>query len=182
MGAASGESKPRKSMRVATIFTGVAAATFGMAQAANAQDATHPAAKNTSKHIGQTIRPAGRVSGSIRYATNCYHQSRSHPNWLHTSTWFLLPDTGGDLEVNSVCFGYAGIYMSPPGTGIRAECGGTNKGYLDGSKNDTFLSTRFGPGTTYRTLDWSHLDDVVIDSWTGTNQCGGAPDWGLGGP
>jgi hypothetical protein len=43
MGAASSKSRPRKSMRVATIFTGVAAATVGMTQVANAQGAAYPA-------------------------------------------------------------------------------------------------------------------------------------------
>ena len=43
------KSRTRKSMRVASVFTGVAAATVGMTtQAANAQDAAHPAA-NPSK-------------------------------------------------------------------------------------------------------------------------------------
>ena len=47
--------KPRRSMRVATVFTGIAACTAGVTQVANAQDA----------------RPMGRASGSIREYTEC---------------------------------------------------------------------------------------------------------------
>jgi hypothetical protein len=36
----------------------------------------------------------------------------------------------------------------------------------------------FGPGTTYRTISWSHYDSVLITSWKGADKCGMAPHFG----
>lgn len=70
MDAAGGKSSTRKSMRVATIFTGVAACTAGMVQVANAQDVAQAAVK----HVGRAARPAGRIAGSIRSAVACGYE------------------------------------------------------------------------------------------------------------
>jgi hypothetical protein len=107
-------------MRVATIFTGVAAATVGVTQVANAQDAAHPAAKQTSKHIGRAMRPASAIFGSIRSAAHCA-LSGTDKTWLHVSTITYFSDGYG---YTSLCFGFKGIFDSPLFTGIRAECGG----------------------------------------------------------
>jgi hypothetical protein len=159
-------------MRVATIFTGVAAATAGMSQAANAEDTAHPAPRHTPDTTGHAFRPAGRLSGSIRYNENCANQSIDK-NWLHVST-----NTGSSiLPYASYCFGFKGTYLSPPGIGVNYECGGNNHGYLIGVNGGRSKSFHFGPGTGYATLKWSHLDELWINSWTGTDACGKPPNW-----
>jgi hypothetical protein len=162
-------------MRVATIFTGVAAVTVGTTQIANAEDANHPAAK----HIGQTARPAGTTYGSIKDAYNCaWHLSRG--TWLHVDTSFVVSDTSGHVyQDQSVCYGFKGFNISPPGVGMHAQCGGNNHGSLIGSEHGERVLAPFGPGTTYRTLQWSHLNYVSIRSWTGNDTCGIAPSWGI---
>lgn len=163
-----GHSKSRKSIRVATVFTGIAACTAGMAQVANAQDAA-------------TAEPANQ--GSIRHASACgYHGT--DPTWLHVSTNFLLGASRGGSPnytyITSVCFGYKGAYSSPPGIGINAECGGNNKGWLGGKNGGTSVFAQFGAGTKYRDLYWSHLLAVDISGWGGTDKCPEAPYYGEG--
>jgi hypothetical protein len=168
------KSRTRKSMRVASVFTGVAAATVGMTtQAANAQDAAHPAVRPTSRHIGRTVHPAGRVSGSIRMNSDCGNRSIDK-NWLHVST-----NTGSPiLPYESYCFGYKGLFVSPPGVGINYECGGNNHGYLAGfTAAGGSWSAAFGAGTTYRTLHEAHLNEVIINGWAGTDACPKPPFW-----
>ena|ERR1039457_2812334 len=162
MGAVSSRSMPRKSMRVATIFTGVAACTAGVTQVANAQDA----AKHTSKHIGRAIRPAGRVSGSIRYVDECIQQGIDS-TWLHLKMF-----NPGTQRWSSICFGYRGYYGSPPGIGVFSECGGNNHGWLSGYySNGGYWDSKFGPGHAYRYLGKSELQGVTITSWTGHDSC-----------
>lgn len=180
-----GSSKPRKTMRVATIFTGVAAATAGMTQVANAQEVAHHDVRPSSKHVGRTFRPAAAAltNGSIRDASVCGARGVDH-TWLHVSTNFLLGQSRGGSPnytyVTSVCFGFKGTYSSPPGIGINAECGGNNHGWLAGSKNGHTASVLFGAGTTYRNLSWSHLWALHISGWTGNDTCPEAPYNGLG--
>jgi hypothetical protein len=170
---AGSKSRTRKLMRVATTFTGVAACTAGMVQAVNAQDVAQAA----PKHIGRTARPAGRLAGSIRSAVACGYEG-TDKTWLHVST---TNEWSSGYEYTSVCFGYKGEFSSPPFTGIRAECGGNNKGTLFGTVDDGYsTSIGFGPGTTYRTIGWSHFDLVTINGWTGTDTCPQAPDFGGG--
>jgi hypothetical protein len=170
MDAASSKSRPRKMMRVATIFTGVAAATAGVTQVANAQE-IRPAGAHDIRP-GHAARPAGRVSGSIRYNEACGNQSIDK-TWLHVST-----NTGSSiLPYQSYCFGFKGTYVSPPGIGVNYECGGNNHGYLIGVNGGRSKSFHFGPGTGYATLKWSHLYELWINSWTGTDTCGKPPNW-----
>jgi hypothetical protein len=181
MEAKNGKSMSRKSMRVATIFTGVAACTAVVAPVANAQDAAHPVSRNTSKHIGRAFRLASK-NGSIRDASSCGNRGVDH-TWLHVSTNFLLGQSRGGSPnytyVTSVCFGFKGSYYSPPGIGINAECGGNNHGVVFGYKPQ-FWSFFFGPGTTYHALYKSSLYGVEIDGWTGNDQCPRAPHFGSG--
>jgi hypothetical protein len=164
--------KSKRTLRVATVFTGVAAVAVGMAQAANAQDAAQPAAKQTTTLPGRAIGEAVRISGSIRSAWNC-HYFGEDPSWLHVST---LADSYGPYM--SACFGGKGIMHSPPGSGLFAECGGNNKGYINGNSNGgTIESVGFGPGTTYRKVYMAHYDDVVITGWTGADKCPATPMW-----
>jgi hypothetical protein len=180
-----GSIKSRKSMRVATIFTGVAACTAGMAQVANAQDVAHAAVKPASKHVGRTIHPAAVPAnqGSIRHASACGYRGVD-PTWLHVSTNFLLGESRGGSPnytyITSVCFGYKGAYSSPPGIGINAECGGNNHGWLGGVNGGASVFASFKAGTTYRDLYWSHLLAVDISGWGGTDKCPEAPYYGEG--
>jgi hypothetical protein len=179
MGEASSRSRSRRSMRVATIFTGVTACTFGAAtQVANAQDATHTAVTHTATRAGLAILAGGPSYGSIRMAYNCGAAGIDH-QWLHVSvTSYIGPSV---WEYKSLCFGYFGLWNSPPYTGVRKECGGNNHGLLVGvNANGTKWSTGYGPGTTYRTLNKAHLDGVFVNSWTGTDTCPKAPDFGGG--
>jgi len=166
-------------MRVATIFTGVAACTVGAAtQVANAQDAAHTAARHTSRRAGRAIAD-GRSYGSIRYTSNCGEYG-TDKTWLHVSTTDYY--TTYYWQVVSLCFGYFGLWNSPPDVGIRAECGGNNHGLLVGlTAAGRKWSATYGPGTTYRTLDKAHLSGVFINSWTGADKCPIGPSWGLEG-
>jgi hypothetical protein len=178
MSLVSGKPKAKRTLRVATVFTGVAAAAVGMTQAANAQEVGNPAAKPTSKHIGDAIHPDGRINGSIRSRLSCAHYggnlADTDPTWLHVST---ANSAGYGLFYESTCFGYKGLLSSPYGVGIYAECGGNNHGYIDGTNGGRVVSVAFGPGTTYRKVRWTHYDDVLITSWTGTDKCPGIPNW-----
>jgi len=175
MGATSSKSRPRKSMRVATIFTGVATCTVGMTQVANAQDAVHAAAGHTINHTGRVI-PEGRSYGSIRYSENCGNQSIDK-TWLHVST-NNSSAYANYITYVSYCFGYFGLWGSPPGIGINYECGGNNYGLLVGvTASGRKWSTGFGPGTTYRKLEEAHLDGVFINSWAGNDKCPKPPNW-----
>jgi hypothetical protein len=169
-------SKPRrrKTMRVATIFTGVAATTAGVMQVAHAQD-IRPAGTQDIRP-GHAALPAGRLSGSIRSAPTCGDRGIDK-NWLHVSTTFYI---GLSFDYTSVCFGFRGTFQSPPDTGVRAECGGNNHGFLLGVNGGRSKSFLFGPGTTYHRLSWSHLYTVAINSWTGADACPRAPDFGGG--
>jgi hypothetical protein len=160
MDAASSKSRTRKSMRVATIFTGVAACTGGMTQAAHAQ-AIRPET---------TARPATAVYGSIRWVLNCA-QDNKDSHFMHYSTVISSPYQFR----GSICFGFKGSDYSPPGIGVRYECGGNNHGFVEGTNGGRFESYNFGPGNGYHALFWSHLDGVDINSWTGADKCGVAP-------
>jgi hypothetical protein len=70
MNAASSKSMPRRAMRVATIFTGVAACTVGVTQAAHAQGIGP----------GTAARPAASHTGSIRISNLCAFNGRDK-NW-----------------------------------------------------------------------------------------------------
>jgi hypothetical protein len=168
----SSKSRPSRAMRVATVFTGVAACTVGVTQAAQA-DGIRPQAGARAE---TGVRPAGNTYGSIRDSLDCGAQGKDK-NWLHVSATAYY---SFGYIYNSVCFGYRGAYSSPPYTGARAECGGNNHGYLYGTNDGQYVSFRFGAGTGYHGLDWSHLYQVWISGWAGADACPEAPDHGGG--
>jgi hypothetical protein len=159
MDATSSTPRRSKSMRVATIFTGVAACTVGATQAAHAQD-IRPAV---------TARPASAIYGSIKSDLNCGLGHRES-HWLHLSFYYSYY-----MPHMSDCFGYKGYFASPYGTGLYDECGGNNHGFLLGANGGRSQSTTFGPGNGYRAIDWSHLYGIDINSWAGTDKCGVVP-------
>ena len=159
-------SKLGKAMRVTTLFTGVVACTAGVTQVAHAQDVTRTPVKPVSKHAGRTLRPAGRITSSIRYQMMC---GSSKETWLH---YITSSTTSQGLAWNPwVCFGYRGLYESPPGVGIISECGGNNYGWLTVKNTGDSTAVSFGPGTGYRHLRYDHLEFVEINSWAGGDKC-----------
>lgn len=173
---ATGKSKPRKSMRVATIFTGVAAATVGMTQVATAQEVAHSAAKPASRHIARQMRPAIAPEfkyGSIRSSGGCAITDTGHPathgTWLHLD--WLVTSFGQSF---SECYGYKGFIISPPGFGVTYECGGNNYGSLYGYSGTKEWNDYYTPGRGYIHLNKKSLYQVAIWSWTGNDTCGRA--------
>jgi hypothetical protein len=150
-------SKPKKSMRVATIFTGIATCAAGMAYGGTAQAATHTTVTHTPKLTQRAVRPAGRnVSGSIQEVSECGNNT-----WLHV---FSIVNEG-----RFMCFGYKGTTSASNETGAAAECGGNNYGWMDSVAGYRFFD--FGTGTTFHTLSWPHLSYVHISGWTGNDVC-----------
>jgi hypothetical protein len=149
-------SKPKKSMRVATIFTGIAACTVGMAYGGLAYGGTAQAAtvKHTPKGIGLTNKPAYRTSGNIEEVVSC-----------GTNTWLHVESKSG----GSFCFGFRGTSVPTNEVGMYAQCGGNNYGWLSSARGHR--ATPFYRGTTYRELRWPHLSRVHISGWGGTEKC-----------
>jgi hypothetical protein len=165
-------SKRSSPMRVATIFTGVAAVTVGMTQAANAQEVAHPVGKPAVGHVGGAVLPdVRRLFGSIQYYDSCAAHG-VHPTWLHVATFFSSSHADGPYEA-SVCYGFKGSLSSPPGMGMVGECGGNNYGFLLGiTYNDTSDKFWFRPGTTWNNdFSWKSLDNVFISRWAGNETC-----------
>jgi hypothetical protein len=136
-------SKPKRSMRVATIFTGIAACTTaGMAHGAAAQAAA--------------TKAASRVSGNIQERT-C---EGVNTTWLHVLS-----------EASHRCFsfGFDGTSIPTNEIGLLAQCGGNNYGWFLSLRNQNSIT--FGRGTTYRYLDWPHLSYVHISGWGGNDTC-----------
>jgi hypothetical protein len=150
-------SKPKRSMRVATIFTGIAACTVGMAYGGLGYGGAAQAAtvKHTPKGIGLANKPAHRISGNIEEIVSCGTNT-----WLHVES---------EVYRGSFCFGFRGKSEPTNEVGMYAQCGGNNYGYL--STPTSHRATPFYRGTTYRVLKWPHLDYVVINGWGGTEKC-----------
>lgn len=133
----------RKSMRVATVFTGVAACAAIAA----------PVAHASSGH---------RRTGSIREVDNCSAQLH---NWLHVRS------KGNSHQSPTIrCYGFRGKYSPSGEIGILSECGGNNFGYLS-AKGAGAWNFSFDPGTYYRPLNHSHLAAVYIGGWAGGDAC-----------
>lgn len=149
-------SKPKRSMRVATLFTGIATCAAGMAYAGTAQAATHTTVDHAQKLTPRTVKPAGRnVSGSIQEVSECGNNT-----WVHVLS---------AVNLRSICFGYRGTTSASNETGAAAECGGNNYGWMDSVRGYRIFS--FREGTTFATLNWPHLSYVHISGWKGTDVC-----------
>jgi hypothetical protein len=156
MNAATRTTTSRKAMRVATVFTGAAAAAVAFAPGALAAPGHVPTQGHTARPSGKTQVPDVH-SGSIRSA-GCTTNT-----WLHiqySSTFRTL----------CKAFGFKGR-MTPASSplGMEAQCGGNNYGTLYYSGNKTI---GFGPGTTYRTFNPKrYVSEVAIYRWAGTDKC-----------
>jgi len=149
-------SKPKRSIRVATLFTGIATCAAGMAYGGTAQAATHTTVEHTPKLTPRAVKPAGRnVSGSIQEVSECGNNT-----WLH-----VISAVNG----RAICFGFKGTTSASNETGAAAECGGNNFGWMDSLEGYRFFS--FREGTTFHTLSWPHLSYVHISGWKGTDVC-----------
>jgi hypothetical protein len=156
-------------MRVATIFTGAAAAAaFGPAAAAAGGHAagTGHQARTVDKApavpgiygITNVVRPdtSERLSGSIRMTGFC----------STTSHWVHLEAAANEVDY---CWGYKGLWYWNPAFKIYAECGGNNYGWLYRLDGSVFS---FHQGTTYRR--WTNginLSAIRISGWAGNDAC-----------
>jgi hypothetical protein len=117
-------------MRVATLFTGVAAVA-AVAPAAHA--GTEPAQPSHQARPGAT---RSRIRPDIQLTSKC----STVPRWVH-----LRSSQGG-----SWCYGYAG-FTTTYGINTVSICGGNNSGWLWNSYSSP---THFGRGTTWVHLPW----------------------------
>jgi hypothetical protein len=129
----------RKTMRVATVFTGAAAA-VALAPAAMAGTGHAAGTGNQARTDGKAItalRHGGRTT-EIRPKTHGIVTSMSCRNahWVHLE-WF---------RSNRYCFGYSGYLPFHPALAVHHECGGTNIGVISLSNGNL---SNFGPGTGY---------------------------------
>jgi hypothetical protein len=163
MKAGTRKAAPRKAMRVATIFTGAAAAaTFAPAAMAGTGHAA--GTDNQARTDGKTLtslwlggRPLDNGWGSIRSSGRC-----PNAHWVHLEWSRGVPD----------CFGYRGQLRFGTEKPVSHECGGTNKGVLFSTRG----SIPFGPGTGYRGFPVkTEAISIYIGSWTGNDKCGPFP-------
>jgi hypothetical protein len=140
-------------MRVATVFTGAAAAAVAFAPGAMAapghtQAPGHPArAAGKARALAPDIRSSGCTTNT----------------WLHVE--YFSP-------FRELCkaFGFAGK-MTPLGAPLEmsAQCGGNNFGTIFWSGG---RRTTYGPGTTYREFPIvESVSAVSITHWQGTDKC-----------
>jgi hypothetical protein len=174
----------RKTMRVATVFTGAAACATAFTPAAGIM--------GTGQHtIAQPARQA-RLDAVIRPAQWNYTSKdmqrvtgitacEARPNWVQIVS--VKAGTGENL----VCFGHSGVWTPTNGSSFSGWtiCGGNNIGGYVGSYggpvagDELRYDATFGPGTTF--VDLPHLPtkfaspwgDVVIISWQGNDKCFG---------
>jgi hypothetical protein len=148
----------RKTLRVATTFTGAAACAAAFTPAAMAGTAHQARLGGKTitlpghRGIRHGIRPDN--TGSIELTTSC----GTVPHWVH------LANAGSEI-----CAGFKGtfsFYRSPQI--VTKECGGTNHGYLEspgGTKWD------FYSGTTFTTPPFSLVSEIHISGWKGNDAC-----------
>jgi hypothetical protein len=140
----------RKSMRVATIFTGVAACVAPMAQAAHAQ----------------VTRPDAKLGPENTRIAACGGRS----TWVHMG--YLTGGTGNYTAYSS-CAGFVG------GAGftvrLRGFCGGNNQGHLFGYTATANLNWHYGHGNYYAlwapSKSWGTTSDISLSRYSGTLTC-----------
>lgn len=160
----------RKAMRVATVFTGAAAAAFaapaamagtGHAAGAGNKTVTH----RPMDHIAATrvLNNSGRQSGSIQRRPG-FSACEGTPHWVH----LIGSGVSGSAEA---CFGFKGLYDVSGGFrnpwGLNYECGANNHGFL----NPKTSAQSFNVGTTYRKEFNLHMNSIRINGWNGNDTC-----------
>jgi hypothetical protein len=154
-------SNARKTMRVATVFTGAAATAAAFTPAAMAGTGHGAVARTAGKALNvpreRGIRPDYSKYGSIRSSGAC-----KNAEWVHLEWGRGYRD----------CFGYHGGINWGEELAISHECGGTNNGIIFTTGN----SIPYGPGTGYRGFPTgTEALSIYIGSWTGTDHCGAFP-------
>jgi hypothetical protein len=143
----------RKTMRVATVFTGAAACMTGLGPAATAG-------------TGHYVRPMLHTGGNIT-RHNC-NRSTSYPTWLHMQGSGIIS-----------CFGFTGTYNWDQILGNSITywmCGGNNVGWYSGIDRATgkVTTTHFHEGTNFVPLlggsGW-YINKVHISGWSGNDKC-----------
>jgi len=150
----------RRTMRVATTFTGVAVFAVGFAATATA-DAQGTTARTGHRPLGdhlRRIRPLTLQEGrcSAEYASHFLHVG-----W-HTSI-------GWGVE----CFGGVGAENIFGGS-VSKYCGGNNIGFIEGTNNArAFESSPFGSATKYTKIRYKQfiLSGELISAYSGENKC-----------
>jgi hypothetical protein len=152
MSTATRRATSRKAMRVATVFTGAAAAAVAYAPAALAAPGHAPAQGHTALANGKT--------GGARTAIESKGCGASDVHWLHVQY-------NSPFRVLCKAFGFAGVKDVGQLT-MYAQCGGNNYGNLFTQEG----VVSFGPGNTYRSFTYGkYLSAVSIYYWNGTDQC-----------
>jgi hypothetical protein len=153
----------RKTMKVATTFTGVAACAAAFAPAATAATTGHQLPyKNAPVTAPHGVRPGISERGGCPGGTS---------NWFHV----------GYAKVQDTCFGFKGTFSGSPVYYATSFCGGNNTGwiagYLDGGAGAHYF-TYFGHGTTYAHIPGTSASEplaitqVHISGWSGGDKCG----------
>jgi hypothetical protein len=143
-------------MRVATVFTGAAAAAVGFAPVAVAAPG-HAAARGHAALANGTARAMAPAIESRSCTRNTWLHIIWTPNW---EPW------------HPICtqFGFKGI-MTPMYAPLlmAAECGGNNVGTIYSSHGSPIP---YRQGSTYRNFNSGVFISLVsIGHWSGTKQC-----------
>ena len=156
----------KRTMRVATTFTGAACTVAAFNNPAAMAGTGRPAAQPGYQHnVPRIVGGNTPLSGSIRVG-NCADTNASH--WLHIES----PYNGGS------CYGYRGLLLLSPWPNMRAYCGGNNSGVIWGWDNlhSYEVYVTFGQGTTYAHLpksnEWFYISELGIEGWHGNDKCG----------
>ena len=148
----------RKTVRVATTFTGAAACavTFApMAHAGTVQPTAQPGYRAHQVRVN-----LDRVPGIHATITNgdCLGTNQSH--WFHIAN-----------SASVTCFGGTGTVTLVPDFFISAECGGNNKGYISGSGPTGHRKITWNHGTTYRNIGPFSVSKVHMSGFSGNDKC-----------
>jgi hypothetical protein len=160
---------PRKTLRVATTFTGVAACAAAFVPTAAAAATTHRPQKTYDQHATGALRKGGAHPLAITEKDGC-------PGG--TSDWIHL----GYFKETDACFGGSGKAtgsLNRPVYYATSFCGGNNlgwiSGYLTGDNND-FWDHSILHGTTYFKIPHTSqlgLATTVLSmyGWSGHDGC-----------
>jgi hypothetical protein len=148
----------RRTMRVATAFTGAAAGAAAFMPAAMAGTAHQAGVMTFKLRDGGTLyaKRLANSPNSIQMTQDC----AAVPRWVHV-----------EISHSMYCFGYHGTMIVWGELGHLSnhpskECGGTNNGYLSGISGAYW---GFGPGHTYTDPKIGQTVAVHISSWPGPN-------------
>jgi hypothetical protein len=146
----------RKTVRVATTFTGAAACAVTFAPTVAAGTGQPAAAQPGHQHKVHRIQAITQA--------NCRGTNQSH--WMHMGT-----------ETTVTCFGFRGAtHVRPNPFKITSFCGGNNSGFIYGtSAGGNAASIFFGHGTYYNQFQTPspplHASFVSIIGFGGNDKC-----------